>query len=258
MASRTAQKTSKQDQPQMLHVTWYSGTEAFNLADIENLAGAAAPFALTTMEIRAGDLIVEYRPALARLPGTEDGFTLTYDHPGTWRSGESIGKDADGDLGTATYKREKAEGPDGVKWTCSWQGKDGASATPKCRLSAPSASRVYAKYARAVRDGAFRAAILRESARCAISGETEQCVLDAAHILPVSRNGRDEVTNGLALRKDLHALFDAGHLGIDEDGKFTLHADLPLYKELIGNASILGAASVPAVRDNIRARNAGD
>lgn len=258
MASRTVEKTSKSnDEAQVLHVTWHSGTETLDLLEIERAAGPAEAITITTMEIRADDIIVAYAPKQKSLSGSSSvGFSLTYDHPGTWLSGEATGKDADGDRGSATYKREKADGAAAPTWKCSWKGENGLRSNPKCRLSAPNAARVYAAYTRAVRDRAFRTLILQDAPRCAISGETQTCVLDAAHILPVSDKGRDEATNGIVLRKDLHALFDAGYLGINEKGEFRLNAELPSYSKLIDEAEPFAAAKVPAVLKNIKARNA--
>lgn len=51
--------------------------------------------------------------------------------------------------------------------------------------------------------------------RCAITGDKVRPVLQAAHILPVSKGGEHRVDNGLYLRSDVHTLFDAGYLGID-------------------------------------------
>lgn len=51
--------------------------------------------------------------------------------------------------------------------------------------------------------------------RCAITGERIRPVLDAAHIVPVTKGGENRVDNGLLLRSDVHTLFDAGYIGID-------------------------------------------
>lgn len=50
--------------------------------------------------------------------------------------------------------------------------------------------------------------------RCAVTGERTLPVLDAAHIRPYSLRGEHRIENGLLLRKDLHALFDAGYLTV--------------------------------------------
>jgi putative restriction endonuclease len=50
--------------------------------------------------------------------------------------------------------------------------------------------------------------------RCAVTGEKILPVLQAAHILPVTRGGRHRVDNGLLLRSDVHTLFDRGYLTV--------------------------------------------
>jgi putative restriction endonuclease len=50
--------------------------------------------------------------------------------------------------------------------------------------------------------------------RCAITLERTLPALEAAHIKPYAKNGTHEVSNGILLRKDLHALFDKGYLTV--------------------------------------------
>ena len=50
--------------------------------------------------------------------------------------------------------------------------------------------------------------------RCAITGERTLPVLDAAHIRPYADLGPHKLENGILLRKDLHALFDAGYVTV--------------------------------------------
>jgi putative restriction endonuclease len=50
--------------------------------------------------------------------------------------------------------------------------------------------------------------------RCAITGENTLDVLDAAHIVPYSKSGAHDVTNGLLLRTDFHKLFDKGLVSV--------------------------------------------
>ncbi|MFA7320284.1 MAG: HNH endonuclease signature motif containing protein [Dokdonella sp.] len=51
--------------------------------------------------------------------------------------------------------------------------------------------------------------------RCAITGETTLVALEAAHIVPYSKEGCHDVQNGLLLRADFHRLFDAGLVSVD-------------------------------------------
>lgn len=53
--------------------------------------------------------------------------------------------------------------------------------------------------------------------RCAITGENILPVLEAAHIQPVSKNGTNDITNGLLLRSDMHILYDEGLLTVTPD-----------------------------------------
>ena len=62
--------------------------------------------------------------------------------------------------------------------------------------------------------------------RCAISGERTYPVLEAAHIVPVSRGGHHAAENGLLLRSDIHKLFDRGYVTIRPNGEFVVSPSL--------------------------------
>lgn len=63
--------------------------------------------------------------------------------------------------------------------------------------------------------GAFRLLVTDAyGRRCAVTGERTLPVLDAAHIKPYAAAGPHALSNGLLLRKDLHALFDAGYVTV--------------------------------------------
>jgi putative restriction endonuclease len=65
--------------------------------------------------------------------------------------------------------------------------------------------------------GIFRVQVLDAYGRaCAITGEHSLPVLEAAHIKPYALGGMHDVKNGLALRSDLHRLFDRNYITIDE------------------------------------------
>jgi putative restriction endonuclease len=69
--------------------------------------------------------------------------------------------------------------------------------------------------------GAFRLEVLDAyGRRCAVTGERTLPVLDAAHIKPYSMNGEHRLDNGLLMRKDLHALFDAGYVTVTPQLEF--------------------------------------
>jgi len=84
--------------------------------------------------------------------------------------------------------------------------------------------------------GTFRAIVLDAyDRRCAISGERTVPVLDAAHIVPFSERLRHELSNGIALRSDIHRLFDKGYVSIRPDRRFVVS---PRLREDFSNGKI--------------------
>lgn len=78
--------------------------------------------------------------------------------------------------------------------------------------------------------GAFRKLVLDAyGRRCAVSGEHAIPVLQASHIRPFADTEQHEITNGLALRSDIHILFDQGYVSVTPDYQFIvserLHED---------------------------------
>jgi putative restriction endonuclease len=71
--------------------------------------------------------------------------------------------------------------------------------------------------------GIFRVSVLDAYGRaCAVSGEHSLPVLEAAHIVSFAHGGPNEVRNGLALRSDLHRLFDLGYVTVDPEHRFVV------------------------------------
>jgi putative restriction endonuclease len=69
--------------------------------------------------------------------------------------------------------------------------------------------------------GAFRKLVLDAyGRRCAVSGEHAIPVLQASHIKPFADLPQHEITNGLALRSDIHILFDQGYVTVTPDYRF--------------------------------------
>lgn len=63
--------------------------------------------------------------------------------------------------------------------------------------------------------GTFRVAVTDAyERRCVITGERTLPALEAAHIKPYTKRGEHRVSNGLLLRRDMHALFDRGYLTV--------------------------------------------
>lgn len=62
----------------------------------------------------------------------------------------------------------------------------------------------------------FRNAVLLNTLNvCAVTGVDYRAALDVARIHPHSNGGAMKVVNGIALRKDLHAVFDRGDMAIN-------------------------------------------
>ncbi|MDE2013964.1 MAG: HNH endonuclease [Alphaproteobacteria bacterium] len=71
--------------------------------------------------------------------------------------------------------------------------------------------------------GAFRIAVTDAYKRaCAVSGGKVLPALEAAHIQPYAAGGSHEISNGILLRRDIHSVFDAGYVTIDDGLKFVV------------------------------------
>jgi putative restriction endonuclease len=69
--------------------------------------------------------------------------------------------------------------------------------------------------------GAFRILVTDAyERRCAVTGERTLPALEAAHIKPYADGGSHEPTNGLLMRRDIHALFDSGYVTVTPDLRF--------------------------------------
>ena len=101
------------------------------------------------------------------------------------------------------------------------------------------------------REAGFRNKILTDDgARCVLTGETTEQALDAAHLIPANMGGPDISCNGIALRADLHRLFDAGLFTFGKDGRVVdiapgLSED---YRQLLENCDRLP----PSARERVR------
>jgi len=88
-------------------------------------------------------------------------------------------------------------------------------------LPAPAAQEEQAQYGHPILtlprlgQGSFRILVTDAyERRCAVTNERTLPALDAAHIKPYSDSGKHVVSNGILLRRDLHALFDKGYVTI--------------------------------------------
>jgi hypothetical protein len=86
---------------------------------------------------------------------------------------------------------------------------------------------------------AFRDGLLAAyGRRCAVTGETAEAVLEAAHIDPYGESGCNDLSNGLLLRADVHTLFDLHLLAVDPAGRLEVSTSLrkTSYAELAGKS----------------------
>lgn len=99
---------------------------------------------------------------------------------------------------------------------------------------------------RVIREGQaeFRKRLIAHyGAMCMVTGTAQASVIDAAHIVPYNGTSTNALSNGLLLRKDIHALFDAGLLTIGPDLVVYVSAgvDDPFYRSLDGKELTLTA-----------------
>jgi len=109
------------------------------------------------------------------------------------------------------------------------------------------------------RQAQFKLELLLLDPRCAITGESQEALLEAAHILPAASNGADVANNGLLLRVDLHRLFDASLFAITGDGEIVPSPKLTSreYQLLLRKRSRLEDATFLRVRDALMRRQGG-
>ena len=112
---------------------------------------------------------------------------------------------------------------------CRWRRSDRTERTDiswRCFDLAAAQGRPRATYLRSRRYGQFRGVILNaDGHRCVLTGESTTAALEAAHLIPAKVGENDKPFNGIALRADLHRLFDAGLFTFAEDGQVVLAAD---------------------------------
>lgn len=100
--------------------------------------------------------------------------------------------------------------------------------------------------------GIFRAEVIEAYGRaCAVTREHSLPVVDAAHIVPFAERGVHEITNGLALRSDLHRLFDAHYITFDENNRLVVSRRL---REEFSNGKAYYALQEQGARLHLPAR----
>ena len=107
--------------------------------------------------------------------------------------------------------------------TCQWRHEDATDSydVPWTTFDmGASQGRPRARYSGSRREALFRNMILNcDRSRCVLTGEATVQALEAAHLVPARMGENDMPFNGIALRADLHRLFDAGLFTFNPDGK---------------------------------------
>lgn len=92
----------------------------------------------------------------------------------------------------------------------SWQAENGETFESQWKTKRLREPRNPRRSPQQIRDEKFRPQILAlDDGKCVISGETTKEALDAAHIVPAAEDGNEIPENGIALRADIHRLYDA-------------------------------------------------
>lgn len=115
---------------------------------------------------------------------------------------------------------------------------------------------------RVIREGQseFRKRLVAHyGAVCMVTGTAQAGVIDAAHIVPYNGASTNTLSNGLLLRKDIHALFDAGLLAIGPDLVVLVGTGVedPLYRSLDDQELTL-TAEPKMSKEALRRRLAGE
>lgn len=129
---------------------------------------------------------------------------------------------------------------------CRWSRSDGTELknVPWTAFNVAAAhQRPRASYLRSRRYSRFRSIVLsHDSHRCALTGDTTVQALEVAHLIPAREGENDIPSNGIALRADLHRLFDAGLFTFDPYGRAVLarrdDGVSDAYRRLLRNARL--------------------
>jgi len=129
---------------------------------------------------------------------------------------------------------------------CRWRRSDGTELknVPWTAFDVAAAhQRPWARYLRSRRYSQFRSIVLsHDNHRCALTGDATVQALEVAHLIPAREGQNDIPSNGIALRADLHRLFDAGLFTFDLDGRVVLAdhdgAASDAYRHLLRNAKL--------------------
>ncbi|MFD6354071.1 HNH endonuclease [Nocardia tengchongensis] len=85
--------------------------------------------------------------------------------------------------------------------------------------------------------------------RCAFTGTLPPAVLDACHLYSFAKVGKHHEHGGVLLRRDLHTLFDRGHIAVDHDGRIDVSEEYRRYPAYEGiHGQLLTITTTPEQR----------
>ena len=161
----------------------------------------------------------EYKVHARREPGSDNEVHLVVEY--NRADNEEIAETFNPRWGTARIILT----PGGREGRCHWRRSDGTERIVPWRSFdlAAAQGRPRATYLRSKRYGQFRCIVLAaDGHRCVLTGESTIAALEAAHLIPAKLGENDKPFNGIALRADLHRLFDAGLFTFAKDGEVIL------------------------------------
>ncbi|MCB6183051.1 HNH endonuclease [Leeia sp. TBRC 13508] len=99
--------------------------------------------------------------------------------------------------------------------------------------------------------GPFRKALICLDKCCALTGESTSSALEAAHIIPVSEGGYENIDNGILLRADLHRLYDDNKFIFLSNGTVKINSNLSSTYQTLLQSATLPVSVLKRVKDSL-------
>jgi hypothetical protein len=246
----TTESESTESEPTSVLVTvlWEHAPEIFYIPLEESKVGDLVN---TQQDVKTEEKLYEYAAVIEKLDRNSNNIELklTYN-----KENNSDYEDSGWLIGTTTLNFENAASTGTADWKSASDDKQYRAEGVGIRLSwfTDAGGEDLVQVLRRRRDSRFKQALLNLGPKaCAISGETCEHVLDAAHIHEVKDLGPCSPDNGILLRTDLHRLYDRDLFSISaENGRVILSDKLKgNYRE-----ELRGKKLEPSVLKRVRAK----
>lgn len=207
-----------------LKINWDSGSE-FIILDLKNNYKDNATID-TTQVMSSDQQTINYIAVCESHEGKVHSFKLRYSYENNTHLKDKVEQSSGGWWGTTTIDIDISKIPYETKVT--WQDANGDQYNGKAAATVDSICLYddieYELVGRIKRSkqSKLRQELLATIQRCEISGESTHAVLEVAHVIDANKNGACDSHNSLLLRSDLHKLFDARLIVIDESGNVKL------------------------------------